>query len=75
MAERQRRSPIRWKWYVGGAADGFNPMFHFCPTTDSLAELVAPELQRRGLTRKEYPMGTLHEPTRCPDPANRFSGK
>jgi len=49
-------------WYVGGAADGFNPMFPLLPD-DWLhfAELVAPELQRRGLTRKEYPMGTLRD--------------
>ena len=36
-------------WYVGGAADGFNLMFPLLPDDWlQFAELVVPELQRRG---------------------------
>jgi FMN-dependent oxidoreductase (nitrilotriacetate monooxygenase family) len=62
-------------WYVGGAADGFNLMFPLLPDDWlQFAELVVPELQRRGLTRREYPHGTLRDRLGLPRPANRFSG-
>ena len=42
-------------WYLAGAADGFNLMFPLLPDDWlSFAEIVVPELQRRGLTRKEF---------------------
>jgi alkanesulfonate monooxygenase SsuD/methylene tetrahydromethanopterin reductase-like flavin-dependent oxidoreductase (luciferase family) len=49
-------------WHVAGAADGFNLMFPLLPD-DWLrfAEFVVPELQRRGLTRREYASGTLRD--------------
>ena len=37
------------------------------------AELVVPELQRRGLTRKEYAVGTLRDRLGLPRPPNRFT--
>jgi FMN-dependent oxidoreductase (nitrilotriacetate monooxygenase family) len=61
-------------WYVAGAADGFNLMFPLLPDDWlTFAELVVPELQRRGLTRKEYASGTLRDRLGLPRPANRFS--
>ncbi|WP_031362797.1 hypothetical protein [Caballeronia sordidicola] len=49
-------------WFESGAADGFN----ICPATlpqgiDDLAELVIPEMRRRGLFRTEYEGTTLRE--------------
>ena len=60
-------------WYAKGAADGFNLMFPLLPD-DWLhfAELVVPELQRRGLTRRGYAPGTLRDRLGLPRPANRF---
>jgi len=41
-------------WYAAGAADGFNLMFPVLPIDlVEFAELVSPELQRRGLTPRE----------------------
>jgi FMN-dependent oxidoreductase (nitrilotriacetate monooxygenase family) len=60
-------------WYTAGAADGFNLMFPLLPDDwVSFAEQVVPELQRRGLTRKEYPAGTLRDRLGLPRPANGF---
>jgi len=47
-------------WFENKAADGFN----ICPATlphgiDDMAKFVVPELQRRGLFRKEYESKTL----------------
>jgi FMN-dependent oxidoreductase (nitrilotriacetate monooxygenase family) len=63
-------------WYVADAADGFNLMFPLLPDDWlNFAELVVPELQRRGLTRKEYASGTLRDRLGLPRPASRFSSK
>ncbi len=63
-------------WHVAGAADGFNLMFPFLPD-DWLrfAEFVVPELQRRGLTRREYASGTLRDQLGLRRPANRFDSR
>jgi len=55
-------------WHAAGAADGFNLMFPLLPD-DWLhfVEFVAPELQPRGLTRKEYASGTLCHRLGLPD--------
>ncbi|TIS60323.1 MAG: LLM class flavin-dependent oxidoreductase [Mesorhizobium sp.] len=48
--------------FEGGAADGFNVMPSYFPgELDSFAALVVPELQRRGLFRKDYQGHTLRE--------------
>ncbi|TGQ65467.1 MAG: LLM class flavin-dependent oxidoreductase [Mesorhizobium sp.] len=48
--------------FEGGAADGFNVMPAYFPgELDAFATLVVPELQRRGLFRKEYEGATLRE--------------
>ena len=61
-------------WFTAGAADGFNLMFQLIPEDwTNFASLVVPELQRRGLTRREYGSGTLRERLGLPRPANRFA--
>jgi hypothetical protein len=63
-------------WYATGAADGFNLMLPLLPNDWlNFAELVVPELQRRGLTRQDYAGGTLRDRLGLPRPTNRFSSK
>lgn len=48
--------------FEGGAADGFNVMPSYFPgELDAFATLVVPELQRRGLFRRDYEGLTLRE--------------
>ena len=50
------------EWFEAGAADGFNVVFEYLPgTLDDFADLVIPELQRRGLFRTEYGGVTLRD--------------
>ena len=61
------------EWYRGGAADGFNIMPQVLPAgLNEFAELVIPELQRRGLFRTDYEGRTLRENVGLPRPDNRF---
>jgi alkanesulfonate monooxygenase SsuD/methylene tetrahydromethanopterin reductase-like flavin-dependent oxidoreductase (luciferase family) len=60
-------------WVTAGAADGFNLMFPLIPEEwQKFAELVAPELQRRGLVGKEYASGTLRERLGLTKPSNQY---
>jgi alkanesulfonate monooxygenase len=53
--------------------DGFNVMFPYVPGgLDDFVDQVVPELQRRGLFRREYEGRTLRENLGLPRPANRF---
>jgi alkanesulfonate monooxygenase len=62
-------------WLESGAADGFNIMFHTVPGgLDDFVELVIPELQRRGIFRREYVGTTLREHLGLPRPENQFFG-
>ena len=59
-------------WFAGRAADGFSLMFPLMPEDWlQFAELVAPELQRRGLTPREYPEGTLRDRLGLPRPVKQ----
>ena len=50
------------KWFMNGAADGFNVMPPYLPgALDDFVAKVVPELQRRGLFRTEYEGRTLRE--------------
>lgn len=50
------------EWFEAGAADGFNVVFEYLPgTLDDFAELVIPELRRRGLLDGGRRRGTLRE--------------
>ena len=61
------------EWLVGRGSDGFNIMFPFLPAgLDDFVDKVVPELQRRGIFRKEYEGRTLRENLGLPRPKNRF---
>jgi len=61
------------EWLLGGGCDGFNVMFPFVPEgLDDFVDKVVPELQRRGLFRREYEGRTLRENLGLPKPRNRF---
>ncbi len=56
-------------WYTSQAADGFNVNIPVLPRClDDFVELVTPELQRRGLFRREYQGATLRERMGLPIP-------
>ena len=58
-------------WFQNGAADGFNMMPALLPETlGDIVRLLIPELQRRGLFRKEYEGTTLRENLGLRVPAN-----
>ena len=50
------------EWFTDGAADGFNILPAWFPGAfDEFVDLVVPELQRRGLFRRDYAGRTLRE--------------
>lgn len=50
------------EWFNGGACDGFViAATHMPGAYEDFVRLVVPELQRRGLFRKEYPGKTLRD--------------
>ena len=60
-------------WLEGEACDGFNVMFPTVPAgLDDFVDLVVPELQRRGLFRRDYEGATLRDHLGLPRPENRF---
>jgi alkanesulfonate monooxygenase len=60
-------------WFTTGASDGFTLQFPYLPMgLDDMVDRVVPELQRRGLFRKEYEGTTLRENLGLPRPPNRF---
>ena len=61
------------EWLETGGSDGFNIMFPFLPAgLDDFVDKVVPELQRRGLFRRDYVGTTLREHLGLPRPANRY---
>ncbi len=61
------------EWLVTEACDGFTVMFPYLPGgLDEFADNVVPELQRRGIFRREYEGKTLRENLGLPRPTNRF---
>jgi len=61
------------QWLLERGSDGFNIMFPYLPQgLDDFVERVVPELQRRGLFRREYPGSTLRDTLGLPRPANPF---
>lgn len=61
------------EWLESRACDGFNVMFPYLPGgLDDFVEQVVPELQRRGLFRRDYEGTTLREHLGLTRPANRF---
>jgi FMN-dependent oxidoreductase (nitrilotriacetate monooxygenase family) len=64
------------QWFAEGAADGFNILpAHFPGAFDEFVDLVVPELQRRGLFRRDYEGTTLRDHfglARVPAPARQL---
>ena len=61
------------QWIIERGSDGFNVMFPYLPAgLDDVADKLIPELQRRGLFRREYPGTTLRETLGLQRPVNRF---
>jgi alkanesulfonate monooxygenase len=61
------------QWLVEDGCDGFNVMFPFLPAgLDDFVDKVVPELQRRGIFRRDYEGTTLREHLGLPRPSNRF---
>ncbi|KAM0424162.1 hypothetical protein ACHAPT_010531 [Fusarium lateritium] len=61
------------QWLDEDAADGFTVTFPFVPQgLDDVAHRLVPELQSRGLFRKDYEGTTLREHLGLPRPTNRF---
>ena len=61
------------EWLHTGGSDGFNVMFPYLPGgLDDFVDKVVPELQARGLFRREYEGRTLRENLGLPRPENRF---
>jgi len=61
------------EWIATQASDGFTIMFPYLPGgLDDFCDRVVPELQRRGLYRRDYEGATLRENLGLPRPANRY---
>lgn len=64
------------EWFRNGAADGFNIMPPILPAVlEDFVDQVVPELQRRGLFRREYTADTLRGHYGLSRPENRFFGE
>lgn len=60
-------------WLAEEAADGFTITFPFLPEgLDDVVQQLIPELQRRGIFRRDYEGNTLREHLGLPRPKNRF---
>lgn len=61
-------------WFEDGAADGFNVLVPHLPGgLEDVANFVVPELQRRGLFRRDYSGSTLRDHLGLKRPANRYT--
>ncbi len=62
------------EWFTAGACDGFCVLPPYMPGQHiDFCNLVIPELQRRGLFRKEYEGATLRENLGLPRPESRYA--
>lgn len=60
-------------WLTEAGADGFTVVFPFLPAgLEDVCTRLVPELQRRGLFRREYEGTTLREHLGLPRPKNQF---
>ena len=61
------------EWLTAEGSDGFTIMFPYLPGgLDDFVDQVVPELQRRGIFRREYEGKTLRENLGLPRSVNRF---
>ncbi|MDK4738285.1 LLM class flavin-dependent oxidoreductase [Rhizobium sp. CB3171] len=64
------------QWLHEEGSDGFNVVFPFLPQgLQDVTTRVVPELQRRGIFRREYEGTTLRDHLGLPRPQNRFFSK
>src|SRR5262249_11859165 len=64
------------EWLTSEGSDGFTVQFPHLPGgLDDFVDQVVPELQRRGLFRRDYEGRTLRENLGLPRPSNRFFEK
>ena len=64
------------QWFEAEAADGFNIMPPWFPTQfDLFVDHVVPELQQRGLFRREYEGPTLRDQLGLPRPRSRYEAE
>ncbi|HVG50846.1 MAG TPA: LLM class flavin-dependent oxidoreductase, partial [Xanthobacteraceae bacterium] len=64
------------EWLETEGSDGFNIQFPYLPQgLDDFVDKVVPELQRRGIFRREYEGKTLRENLGLPRPENQFFSK
>lgn len=64
------------EWLMTEGSDGFTIQFPYLPAgLYDFVDQVVPELQRRGIFRKEYEGATLRENLGLPRPENRFFAK
>ena len=63
-------------WFENDACDGFNiTPTHLPGGCEDFVEMITPELQRRGLFRKEYEGRTLRENLGLKRPINRYTAR
>jgi alkanesulfonate monooxygenase SsuD/methylene tetrahydromethanopterin reductase-like flavin-dependent oxidoreductase (luciferase family) len=61
------------EWLMTEGSDGFTIQFPYLPRgLDDFVDRVVPELQRRGIFRREYEGKTLRDNLELPRPKNRF---
>lgn len=64
------------QWLEERGSDGFNLMFPWLPAgLEDFTDKVVPELQRRGIFRKEYEGTTLRDHLGLARPQSRYAGK
>jgi FMN-dependent oxidoreductase (nitrilotriacetate monooxygenase family) len=67
---------VMQEWFANEACDGFNiTPTHLPGGCEDFVEMVTPELQRRGLFRKEYQGRTLRENLGLKRPMNRYTAR
>src|SRR4029079_290746 len=73
-AEAVMIADVMEEWFVEHACDGFILVPPYFPAAfDEFIDEVVPELQRRGIFRREYSGSTLREHLGLPVPTNRYS--
>ena len=61
------------EWFETQGSDGFTVMLPYLPGgLDDFVDKIVPELQRRGLFRRDYDGVTLRDHLGLPRPKNRF---
>jgi len=67
---------VMQEWFENDGCDGFNiTPTHLPGGCEDFVEMVTPELQRRGLFRKEYQGRTLRENLGLKRPMNRYAAR